>query len=64
VKIRKDATLKIKYHKYGESLEKGVIGKSNVEARPGFRGNIWLKKKKIIIIIYFPRSVCKTNVQD
>jgi hypothetical protein len=43
VKIRKDATLRIKYHKYGENLGRGAIGKSNVEAGLDFRGNIWLK---------------------
>ena len=43
VKIWKDATLRIKYHRYGENLKRGAIGKSNVEAGPGFKGNIWLK---------------------
>jgi hypothetical protein len=50
VKIRKDATLRIKYHEYGENLEIGAIGKSNVEARLGFRGNVWLKKKKKLLL--------------
>jgi hypothetical protein len=59
VKIRKDTTLRIKYHKYGENLRRGTIGKSNLEAGLDFRGNMWLK-----YIMYFPRPVCKINSQD
>ena len=72
MKIQKDATLKIKYHEYGENLERGAIGKSNVEAGPDFKGKIWLKKyyyyynilPKISLQDRCSRLVCEINVQD
>ena len=36
---------------YGENLGRGAIGKSNVEAGPGFRGNIWLKINKKLLLL-------------